>query len=42
MNKKIRKVIAFLSLILLLASMVAVPGEVEAAIAFYVDYTVVA
>ena len=42
MNRKMQKIIALFSLVALLASMVFVPNEVEAASAFYGDYTDIA
>ena len=42
MNRKMQKIIALFSLVALLASMVLVPNEVEAASAFYGDYTDIA
>ena len=42
MNKRMQKLIAIFSLVLLLASMIVVPNEVQAASEFYGDYTDVA
>ena len=42
MNRKAQKIIALFSLVLLLASMIVLPNEVEAASAFYGEYTDVA
>ena len=42
MHKRMQKLIAIFSLVLLLASMIVVPNEVEAASEFYGDYTDVA
>ena len=42
MNKKIQRIVALLSLVLLLASMIVLPNEAEAASEFYGDYTDVA
>ena len=42
MNRKARKIVAFFSLVLLLASMIVLPNKAEAASAFYGDYTNVA
>ena len=42
MNRKVQKIIAFFSLVVLLASMIVLPDKAEAASAFYGEYTNVA